>query len=124
MAAKVWEWSVLNGRCWAQVVHAGGAGFDAHGLSTRKSISRPRYLINSVTRSSVYDEGLDVELLRNTLVGCLVLAVVVVVEVAGAGKRTRESYEGDSKRYAALAVTVREPSTRSWHPPIARISTA
>ena len=98
--------------------------FDAHGLSTRKSISRPRYLINSVTRSSVYDEGLDVELLRNTLVGCLVLAVVVVVEVAGAGKRTRESYEGDSKRYAALAVTVREPSTRSWHPPIARISTA
>lgn len=58
----------------------------AHGLSTRKSISRPRYLINSVARSSVCDESLDVELLRNASVGCLTVTVAAVVEVMGAGK--------------------------------------
>ena len=60
--------------------------FDVHGLSTWKSISRPRYLINSVTRSSVCDESLDVELLRNAPMSCLIVALAVAIEVMGAEK--------------------------------------
>lgn len=49
---------------------------------------KTQILIDSVTRSSVCDGGLDGELLRNTFVGCLALAVTftVIVEAAGAGE--------------------------------------
>lgn len=44
-------------------------------------------------QSSVCDESLDAELLRNALAGSLLVAVVAVVEVVGAEEWIQETYE-------------------------------
>jgi len=85
MGVKCVERQVLDSSC-ARRGRGVNHVFDVHGLSIWKSISRPRYLINLVTRSAVCDESLNiVELLCNASVGCLTVTVTVV-EVMGAEK--------------------------------------
>lgn len=58
MVTRAGEWNVLSGGFLAMYTEATGwttCALDAHGLSTQKSASRSRHLINSAASPSVRD---------------------------------------------------------------------